>query len=195
MMLSEKIIGMRNKRGMSQEQLAEAINVSRQAVSRWEVGSALPDASNILALCRLFGVTADFLLNDEYSGDKDVTALKSAKRESVLFMKRAVAFMVSLLGLAGNFIIYVLSRIIEVHVPFITHDESGQEVYNWSNTGRSYKYFIQEYRLEFLVALFWAMVILGLVYLAAKSGLFEKASAAIKKRASATKNILSNRNR
>ncbi|WP_300714401.1 helix-turn-helix transcriptional regulator [uncultured Acetatifactor sp.] len=58
MTLSEKILDLRKQQGMSQENLAEKLGVSRQAVSRWEVGSALPDASNIRQLSRLFGVTA-----------------------------------------------------------------------------------------------------------------------------------------
>nr|WP_300679422.1 helix-turn-helix transcriptional regulator [uncultured Acetatifactor sp.] len=58
MSLSEKILDLRKQQGMSQENLAEKLGVSRQAVSRWEVGSALPDASNIRQLSRLFGVTA-----------------------------------------------------------------------------------------------------------------------------------------
>ena len=55
MTLSEKILDLRKQQGMSQENLAEKLGVSRQAVSRWEVGSALPDASNIRQLSRLFG--------------------------------------------------------------------------------------------------------------------------------------------
>ena len=58
MTLSEKILDLRKQQGMSQENLAEKLGVSRQAVSRWEVGSALPDASNSRQLSRLFGVTA-----------------------------------------------------------------------------------------------------------------------------------------
>ena len=69
MKLSEKILTLRKQNGLSQEALAEKLNVSRQAVSRWEVGSALPDASNVLQLSKLFGVTADYLLNEEYESD------------------------------------------------------------------------------------------------------------------------------
>ncbi len=64
MKLSDKILALRKKEGMSQEDLAERLHVSRQAVSRWEMGSAQPEASNILQLSRLFGVTADYLLDD-----------------------------------------------------------------------------------------------------------------------------------
>lgn len=81
MKLCEKIVSLRKAKGMSQEDLAEKLNVSRQAVSRWEVGSAMPDAGNILLLSKLFGVTADYLLNDEYTSDQDVPQVQEVKKE------------------------------------------------------------------------------------------------------------------
>lgn len=48
MKLSDKIIRLRKSNGMSQEDLAEKLNISRQAISRWESGTAMPNASNIL---------------------------------------------------------------------------------------------------------------------------------------------------
>lgn len=65
MKLGDKILMLRKKEGLSQEQLAEKLNVSRQAVSRWEQGSALPDAGNIRQLSKVFAVSADYLLNDD----------------------------------------------------------------------------------------------------------------------------------
>lgn len=66
MTMAEKILALRKKAGLSQEELAEKLGVSRQAVSRWEMGSAFPDAPNILGLSRLFKVSTDYLLYDEY---------------------------------------------------------------------------------------------------------------------------------
>lgn len=65
MKLSNKILNLRKEKGLSQEELAEKIGVSRQAVSRWEGGAAQPDAANLLQLSRLFQVTADYLLDDD----------------------------------------------------------------------------------------------------------------------------------
>ena len=61
MNVSEKIRTLRKSKGMSQEELAGQVNISRQAVSRWENGTALPDADNIVQLSKLFGVTTDYL--------------------------------------------------------------------------------------------------------------------------------------
>lgn len=74
MHLSEKIQLLRKQQGLSQEALADQLGVSRQAVSRWETGSALPDAGNLLQLSRLFGVTADSLLSDDCDPTPPVSA-------------------------------------------------------------------------------------------------------------------------
>lgn len=65
MTLSEKIICLRRKEGWSQEQLAEKLNVSRQAVSKWEGGQSIPDVDKIIAMATLFHVTTDFLLKED----------------------------------------------------------------------------------------------------------------------------------
>lgn len=64
MIVADKIAGLRKEKGWSQEQLAEQMGVSRQAVSKWESGQALPDLDKILALSQLFGVTTDYLLKE-----------------------------------------------------------------------------------------------------------------------------------
>lgn len=65
MHLAEKILQCRKKAGLSQEALAERIGVSRQAVSKWETGEAMPELSTVVALANEFGVTTDWLLSDE----------------------------------------------------------------------------------------------------------------------------------
>ncbi len=64
MQLHEKIVYYRKKNGLSQEALAEKIGVSRQAVSKWETGDALPEITKLKALAQCFGVTVDFLVDD-----------------------------------------------------------------------------------------------------------------------------------
>ena len=64
MKLNEKIAYYRRAKRMSQEELAARAGVSRQAVSKWELGEAAPDIGKLLALSKAFGVTTDHLLND-----------------------------------------------------------------------------------------------------------------------------------
>lgn len=63
--LKETLQSYRKRQGLSQIELAEALDVSRQTVSKWETGSALPSAENLMALGRLYGVPVDALLNGE----------------------------------------------------------------------------------------------------------------------------------
>lgn len=75
MKLSEKIMILRKQKGWSQEELAEKLEVSRQAVSKWESGQASPDIEKILKISQLFEVSTDVLLKEEY----DVYATEEAK--------------------------------------------------------------------------------------------------------------------
>ncbi len=65
MILAEKIALLRRQTGGSQEELANQLNVSRQAVSKWESGASIPDLDKVLKLSALFEVTTDYLLKDE----------------------------------------------------------------------------------------------------------------------------------
>ena len=65
MNLSEKILKLRTARNMSQGDLAEALDVSRQSVSKWETGQSMPDLDKIIKLADLFGVTVDELVREE----------------------------------------------------------------------------------------------------------------------------------
>ena len=65
MKLGEKLQQLRKKSGLSQEQLATQLTVSRQAVSKWELSEAMPDTENVIQLSRIFGVSCDYLLRDE----------------------------------------------------------------------------------------------------------------------------------
>lgn len=64
MKFQEKLYTLRKAAGMTQNDLAEKLNVSRQAVSRWEMGTAMPDVENLITISDLFGVTLDELLKE-----------------------------------------------------------------------------------------------------------------------------------
>ncbi|MBP5428940.1 MAG: helix-turn-helix transcriptional regulator, partial [Clostridia bacterium] len=75
MILADKIINERKKNGWSQEDLAEKLSVSRQAISKWESAQATPDLSKVILLAELFGVSTDYLLKDEIEPE-DAAPLK-----------------------------------------------------------------------------------------------------------------------
>ncbi|MDE8735267.1 helix-turn-helix transcriptional regulator, partial [Eubacteriales bacterium DFI.9.88] len=65
MTFAEKLKSLRTKNGYSQEELAEALNVSRQAITKWESGKGMPDIQNLIAISDLFDVTLDSLMREE----------------------------------------------------------------------------------------------------------------------------------
>ena len=65
MKLAEKIFNERKRLGLSQEQFAEKMEVSRQAVSKWESGQSMPDLDKLVLMSQIFGVSTDYLLKDE----------------------------------------------------------------------------------------------------------------------------------
>ena len=93
MKISEKIVHLRKLNGLSQEDLAEKLEVSRQAISRWEMGTAKPDANNILQISKLFGVTTDYLLHDEYESDDDLPKIK--ENNQILHMNLTLLAIIS----------------------------------------------------------------------------------------------------
>ena len=62
--LPTKLVSLRKQKGLTQMELAEKLNVSRQAISRWEVGAAVPSTDNLKVLGELYEVPVDYLLND-----------------------------------------------------------------------------------------------------------------------------------
>lgn len=62
MNMANRITNLRKQNGLSQEQLGEKLNVSRQAVSKWESGQSTPDLEYIINMCELFSITTDYLL-------------------------------------------------------------------------------------------------------------------------------------
>ena len=76
MTFGEKLQALRQKSGMSQDALAEKLNVSRQAVSRWERDETMPETEKIVLIADLFGVTTDYLLRQ---GDHQQTAHSAAE--------------------------------------------------------------------------------------------------------------------
>lgn len=65
MALSEKLYTLRKKSGLSQEQLAEQLSVSRQAISKWESGQSVPESDKLIVISNYFNVSLDYLLKEE----------------------------------------------------------------------------------------------------------------------------------
>ena len=77
MELNEKLLSLRKKNKLTQAQVSETLDVSRQAISNWETGAVLPSTDNLLALSRLYQVPLDHLLN----GDTDPMPVPVTEKE------------------------------------------------------------------------------------------------------------------
>ena len=120
MKFADKMLDLRKKSGLTQEELAEKLAVSRQAISRWEMGLAVPDASNLLQISQLFKVTVDYLINDEYSCDEDIPIVKSKEESLSREMKKVPAMIKStLIGLAISVILALLLLPFHAELPVL----------------------------------------------------------------------------
>lgn len=111
MSLSENLQNLRKIKNMSQEELAEKLNVSRQAVSKWESGNGYPETEKIINICEIFDCSMDELVKGKISGDiksernnYDLIMTKAAKGISlgVALIILGVAIMLTILGFANN---------------------------------------------------------------------------------------------
>ena len=80
MTIGETIQRLRTKRRLSQEQLAELVGVSRQAVSKWELNAALPDTDKLVPLARALGVSVDELLGNAFENSGSGTPQPEQKK-------------------------------------------------------------------------------------------------------------------
>ena len=92
MILADKIIDLRKKNGLSQEELAEKLGVSRQSISKWEGAQSVPDMGRVVQMSELFGVSTDYLLKDELELAVPETAPEET-RERTVGMEEANAFL------------------------------------------------------------------------------------------------------
>lgn len=138
MTFGAKLLMLRKARGLSQEELAARIDVSRQAVSRWESDAVLPDVPNLVALSSLFGVTTDYLVQAQPIADAplqteaaasapllDGETPPAAERPKPHRISKIVGFVLTGFGALGHLVILVLSTMIESWVPAVKPDPFG----------------------------------------------------------------------
>ena len=97
MTFGEKLQSLRQKAGMSQDVLAEKLDVSRQAVSRWERNETMPETEKVILLADLFGVTTDYLLRPEVERQEPIRREKSNR-----FLTAHLGTLARILGWAAD---------------------------------------------------------------------------------------------
>ena len=119
MNFSEKLYSLRKSKNLSQDELAEKLGVSRQAISRWEMGTAEPSAQNLIELSNLFGVSIDYLLKDNVAqeskenaaGTENVQAStsfsKPKQRYDMLFIVSVALIVCHVIGVLNSLPIFL----------------------------------------------------------------------------------------
>ena len=137
MILADKIIRLRKKNGWSQEELADKMNVSRQAVSKWESAQTIPDLAKILQLGKLFCVTTDYLLKDEieeeeFTNDDSLgTTVKKVSIEEAntyLEQRKCASWRIAIatfLCILSPIVLIVLSTLSKLPNPIMTETTAG----------------------------------------------------------------------
>lgn len=160
MTIGEKILKMRKARGWSQEELAERVGVSRQAVSRWEADSAKPDADRIIAICDLFGVSADYLLRDMAGGEqKEASVLPTVK---TVESKPWGCWAMAAFGAVTLFILRILASVNRTYMPS-TVEQSADGGYIVTRAGyyTGFSYYLQDNGLQWLAWMAALALIVG----------------------------------
>lgn len=117
MTLGEKLQNLRTDAGMSQEDLADRLGVSRQAISKWELGKTVPDVKYIVELSNLYRISTDYLLkDDEPIFQQPLPSPKPAKPSSAPTAPRDRSSLIAALLLCGDIFLLML---ILLHFPLL----------------------------------------------------------------------------
>lgn len=156
MTFGEKLQKLRKSKGWTQEDLAAQISISRQALSKWEQGAVIPDTENVLQISKLFGVSTDYLLNDDYESDADIPAVHASaetlEKNYKSKTRTIIGACISCLGVVAFVVLYIVGMYSQVTYPApngTDHVVSGFGV------------FVSANRLEWVIGLCILAVIVG----------------------------------
>ena len=179
MMLGDKIQRLRKEKGMSQEELALQLTVSRQAVSKWELGESIPDTENVIQLSKLFSVSTDFLLHDEYESDKDIPAVKVSNdqiKKRYRSRVKSLSYWLIGIGMLGILAMWILAFVIPaqkiVPIDYLNtiigeevFGEPDPEVYKTIEVNSDLGAFLTTYNLIPVFSLCCALAFIGIILL------------------------------
>lgn len=138
MSFEKNLESLRKQKGWSQDDLADRLNLTRQAVSKWETGSSKPDIDNVKNISQLFSVKIDDLLNNEVVEDKAVSLNfeKKEKRENIIktikfaIIALVIVYLITVIYKFASLLIIVngvqkYANLNNYHYVITTYDENG----------------------------------------------------------------------
>ena len=153
MEFGEKLQMLRKARGWSQEELSQRINVSRQALSKWESGASIADTENVIALSRLFGVSTDYLLLEESEAASAPAAVSTPTKESKWPVPRIAWLVVLFVSALGLIALQIWAGTL-----------SPTTMVYWTKPDvvlTGIRNLIQRYDLGWIVIMLWVLLLLG----------------------------------
>ena len=154
MSFGEKLQKLRRNRGWTQEELAGKIGISRQALSKWEQGTAVPDTENVLRLSALFQVSTDYLLKDNWTEEPGQNHQKTSHAGKIRVIAGICAAVLALLGML------ILGILSSVFPAAYAVSPAGEE---WTRVYTGLFGFLKVYHLEWLFGLCFLIVIAGVI--------------------------------
>ena len=149
MSLSEKILSLRTGLGLSQEELAEQLAVSRQSVSKWETGQSVPDLDKLIKLSDLFGVSVDELVREgerpQPQEPPQPQAVCVKEKQSLTGTQKAgvclelIGLALDLLGLVGenDLMVFIGAALIVLGLPLLLAKKHPWLLFGWLAVGLS----------------------------------------------------------
>ena len=132
MALSEKLYALRKKSGLSQEQLAEQLNVSRQAISKWESGQSVPESEKLLTISNYFNVSLDHLMKED--DEQDDLSVDRGNDDSVRTNDRA-KWLPGIIICVGGVICLIMWGLISILNPAASNQMSESSVIRIDGNG------------------------------------------------------------
>lgn len=168
MTFGEKLTCLRKREGLSQESLAEQLGVSRQAVSRWEQGTALPDAAKLLPCARLFSVDVEWLLDEARDWEDLSRAAEDTRGAEAPPVHRDRPWYIAggIVTGAGALGLVVMGILSAVYPAVASETPAGVE---WVHVYTGLAGFLKVHGVEWLFALWAAVALAGLWLLAQPS--------------------------
>ena len=157
MELSENILQLRKALGLSQEQLAEQVGVSRQSISKWETGQSVPELDKLLVLSQVFGVSTDMLLGNaaEIKEEKAEVPMAEYVRANLLRRFFTLGWVTALVG--------VLALVAEwISLYFIRNATIAVEVSRGAGYWADVMQYAQNPPMSYVITLTVVLILMGL---------------------------------
>lgn len=168
MTFGEKLTRLRKREGLSQEALAEKLDVSRQAVSRWEQSAALPDAAKLLPCAKLFSVNVEWLLDDARGWEDQAQSAEPAQETETRAAHGDRRWYIAggIVTGAGALGLVVMGIFSAVFPAVVSEAPAGVE---WVHVYTGLAGFLKLHNVEWIFALWAAVALAGLWLLAQPS--------------------------